>query len=106
MSEIESKPKWLVALNKEIEEGQAQFQNLRIKKFSETVQAYAQDIGCDGNGNIGSHKIPSHVHFYLTNPETGEDQVLALYAIQMDMLMGCGCPDGLTFKLVATDETI
>ena len=100
----DTKPKWLVTLAKEIETGRSQYKDLKVKPFVDKLKEYADDIGCDGKESTGGHKVPSHVYFHLTDPETGDEQVLELYDIEIDTLLGCGCWNGITLKLVTTGE--
>jgi hypothetical protein len=78
---------------------------ITLTDFIEHLQALQQEIGCDGK-KIGSHNIRSFVHFHITNPDIGLDLTLdnSYYTagLQLNLLPGCLCPDGVIINLNAT----
>ena len=65
-----------------------------VKDFVDGLVELAEEISCDGNGNIGSHSIPSYVIF-----SDEEDNDYELDNIQLNGLSGCGCPVGIVINL-------
>ncbi len=68
---------------------------MTVSEFLSKIQMYANEIGCDGKGNIGSHKIPSSVRIRTEDCEGDYE----LVDIEMDYLIGCGCPSGITIVI-------
>lgn len=70
-----------------------------VKEFADRIATMADDIGCDGNGGIGSHlKVRSKIFIDCIN----EDDDLIDYEIvdlDIDVLPGCQCPSGIIIKI-------
>ncbi len=71
---------------------------LTITKLIEILEKYKDEVGCDGT-KIGSHNTKSTVEFRITNPELDID--VELTDIELDLRMGCMCPQGIIFNLKA-----
>jgi hypothetical protein len=75
-----------------------------VTNLIQQLQALQKEIGCDGEG-IGSHpNSQSIVRFSITNPELDFD--VELEGIELDLRMGCLCPEGITFNLKLTGDAI
>ena len=70
-----------------------------LKEFSEVFNKYLNDVGCmdSEKGWIGSHKIVGDVRVYITDED--DDTAFEIVGIEMDQLMGCGCPSGILIKI-------
>jgi len=66
-----------------------------VKEFADRIAEYAVEIGCDGNGRIASHKIPSAVHVRCAD----SDEEYELVGIDIEQLMGCGCWAGIVLEI-------
>lgn len=66
-----------------------------VKEFVETITKYANEIGCDGKGNISSHKISSSIR--VTNVDS--DDEYEIVGFDIDRLMGCGCWCGIEIQV-------
>lgn len=66
-----------------------------VSEFKKTIDWMADDIQCDGNGSIGSHRVPSSVDFYVED----DDSEYELVDIDIQRLGGCGCASGITIRL-------
>ena len=69
---------------------------MNVSELKRTIDAIAEDIGCDGGTRSGSHSIPSSVSFYINDDYDNEYE---LDYIETDRLGGCGCAVGITFRL-------
>jgi hypothetical protein len=69
-----------------------------VKEFAERVADYAKEIGCDGVGSIAAHKIKSSVRVACKD----SDAEFELVGIDVDMLPGCGCFDGIVLEISMT----
>jgi hypothetical protein len=74
---------------------------LTVTELIDLLQKYKTEIGCDGN-NIASHASKSSVRFMITNPEV--DLSLELQDVELDLRIGCYCPQGITFLLRAEKD--
>jgi hypothetical protein len=75
-----------------------------VTDLIQQLQALQKEIGCDGKG-ISSHpNSQSIVRFSITNPELDFD--VELEDIELDLRMGCLCPEGVTFNLKLTGDAI
>lgn len=65
-----------------------------LKEFTRLINEYVQEIGCmyNNSGKISSHDIIGRISVYNED----EDIEYDITAIEIDRLLGCGCPDGLT----------
>lgn len=73
-----------------------------VKQFRNSVDALADEIGCDGNGNIGSHKIRSQVIISCEN----SDDDFEFVELRPTGLPGCGCWDGIRIIIRKTSDTL
>ena len=74
---------------------------MTLTELIEKLEKLRDEMGCDGE-RVGSHNLKSSVQFHITNPEIDFD--LELEDIDVSMLIGCGCWDGVIFNLKANCE--
>ena len=70
---------------------------MTITELIEVLQKYRAEVGCDGT-KIGSHSNKSTVDFRIVNPDIDLD--LELESIELDLRVGCMCPQGIIFNLM------
>lgn len=75
--------------------------NLTVTELINVLEKYKQEIGCDGT-RIASHNNKSWVSFQITDPEI--DHTLTLSDIELDLRMGCYCPQGIIFKFTTHEK--
>lgn len=68
---------------------------MNVSEFRNIINIIADDIGCDGGKNSGSHNIPSSINFSVEN----DDSEYELVDVESDRLIGCNCAVGIRFKL-------
>ena len=68
-----------------------------VKHFAEDVARMAQEVACDGKGNIGAHHLPSRVTIMCDDPN--DDNEYELVAIEPSLVIGCGCWDGIDIHI-------
>ena len=75
---------------------------MTLSKLIEVLKQHQKEIGCDGE-NIASHGLESTVSFSITNADIDLDLEIddSEYpcGVELDLLPGCLCPSGITFKL-------
>jgi len=67
-----------------------------VSELIEAINKLQEEIRCDGTG-IAAHNIPSSVSFYVENSDFLDD--IELVGIEASQLPGCGCWDGIRFRL-------
>lgn len=73
------------------------------KDFHDQVAMITKEIGCDGKGSIGSHKLPSTVSVSVDDPN--DDSDYELVGLDVDRLPGCGCWSGIVLKIRRVERT-
>lgn len=69
------------------------YSHITVYEFIEELKKLNEEIYCDGK-TFGSHKFKSHVRFVDEDHNSYE-----LDEIDVDTLAGCGCWDGICFRL-------
>ncbi|MFA9202256.1 MAG: hypothetical protein ACEQSC_01785 [Candidatus Nanopelagicaceae bacterium] len=75
-------------------------QKITITELIQQLQQYKSEIGCDGK-TIAAHDLKSEVRFAISNPEVDLD--LELQEIEVSLMAGCLCGDGVIFWLKASN---
>lgn len=73
---------------------------MTITELIQQLQKYQAEVGCDGE-KIAAHDLRSEVRFAISNPEIDLD--LELQEIEVNLMAGCLCGDGITFLLKANN---
>ena len=66
-----------------------------VKQFAGRVATIAEEVGCDGAGNISSHEMPSSVRVEVED-DAAEYEVVD---IEPFIMMGCMCWDGIVLRI-------
>lgn len=66
-----------------------------VKQFASRVAEIAEEIGCDGAGNISSHKMPSSVTVVIEDDDADYEVV----DIEPSIMIGCMCWDGIVLRI-------
>lgn len=71
-----------------------------VKQFASRVAEIAEEVGCDGAGNISSHKTPSSVTVVIDDDGDAEYDVVDIEPSVM--MMGCRCLNGIVLRIKKT----
>lgn len=77
---------------------------INLKQFIELINRCEKEIGCtqNENGNVYSHDIEGTL--YIIEEGEEDDTCYEIEDIEIDYLLGCRCPCGLTIKIKKEEE--
>ncbi len=68
-----------------------------LKQFVETINEYYNEIGGNGETTIASHDVSPNLRI-IYDIDEDTTAVLSIQSIELDLRLGCLCPDGITIK--------
>jgi hypothetical protein len=80
---------------------------LTVLELIEILQKYQEEIGGDET-SIAAHNLESQVSFHIVDPDIDIgleiDDSRYPSGIELDLMVGCYCPQGVIFNLKKRDE--